>query len=128
MHKNKGLQIREVAEGTLANYIKAIKLFCSMNDLLVINWTRIRTGMPVEKYSADDCIPTFEEIKKLLEHLDRRIKIIVSIIISSGITVGSFDDLQWKRVVPRKRKGIIIAVKLIVANTKINNRQYFSFI
>ncbi|MDW0234718.1 MAG: hypothetical protein QOK50_10915 [Nitrososphaeraceae archaeon] len=33
---------KEITEGTLANYIKAIKLFCSMNDLLIIYWTKIR--------------------------------------------------------------------------------------
>jgi integrase len=119
---------KELSEGTLSNYVKAIKLFCSMNDLLVINWDRIRRGMPIERHSANDRIPTLEEIKKLLEHSDRRIKIIVTIMISSGIRVGSFDYLQWKHVIPIKRKGVIIAAKLIVTNTKINNRQYFSFI
>ena len=48
-----------------------------MNDLLIINWTKIGKGMPAERHSADDRIPTSEEIKKLLEHPDRRIKIIV---------------------------------------------------
>ena len=99
--KSKELQI-EIAEGTLANYIKSIKLFCSMNDLLIINWTKIGKGMPAERHSADDRIPTSEEIKKLLEHPDRRIKIIVSVMISSGIRVGSFDYLQWKHVIPIK--------------------------
>jgi integrase len=122
------IENRELSEGTLANYIKAIKLFCSMNDLLVINWARIRRGMPIERHSANDRIPTLEEIKQLLEHPDRRLKIIVSIMISSGIRVGSFDYLQWKHVIPIKRKGIIIAAKLLVVNTKINNRRYFTFI
>jgi hypothetical protein len=30
----------EISEGTLCNYIKAIKLFCSMNDIIV-NWKEI---------------------------------------------------------------------------------------
>ena len=99
-----------------------------MNDLLIINWTKIGKGMPAERHSADDRIPTSEEIKKLLEHPDRRIKIIVSVMISSGIRVGSFDYLQWKHVIPIKRNGVIVAAKLIVTNTKINNRHYYSFI
>ena len=119
---------KEIAEGTLANYIKAIKLFCSMNDLLVINWTRIRKGLPVEKHSANDRIPSLAEIKKLLEHPDRRIKIIVSIMLSSGIRVGSFDYLQWKHIVPIVRNDVLVAAKIIVTNTKINNRIYYSFI
>jgi integrase len=119
---------KEIAEGTLANYIKAIKLFCLMNDLLIMNWTRIRRGLPVEKHSADDRIPSFAEIKKLLEHPDRRIKIIVSIMLSSGIRVGSFDYLQWKHIIPIMRGNVVIAAKIIVTNTKINNRIYYSFI
>jgi integrase len=117
----------EITESTLGNYIKAIKLFCSINDLN-INWTRIRRGIPAERHSADDRIPTWDEIKMLLQHPDRRIKVIVSIMISSGIRVGSFDYLKWKHVVPIINYGVVVAAKLIVTNTKINNRIYFSFI
>jgi hypothetical protein len=31
---------KELAEGTLYNYVKAIKLFCNMNDIM-INWKKI---------------------------------------------------------------------------------------
>jgi len=47
-----------------------------MNDI-VVNWKKIGKGMPPEKHNADDRIPTFDEISKLLEHPDRRIKPIV---------------------------------------------------
>ena len=63
----------EISEGTLCNYVKALKLFCNMNDI-VINWKKIGKGMPSEKHNAEDRIPTKYEIRKLLEHPDRRIK------------------------------------------------------
>jgi hypothetical protein len=34
------IQNKEISEGTLCNYIKALKLFCSMNDIM-INWRKI---------------------------------------------------------------------------------------
>ncbi|HEY7756652.1 MAG TPA: hypothetical protein VIA08_00300 [Nitrososphaeraceae archaeon] len=79
------IESNEISEGTLGNYIKAIKLFCSMNDVIV-NWKRISKGVPAARHSADDRIPTFEEIQKLLNHPDRRIKIIVLMMVSDGIS------------------------------------------
>jgi hypothetical protein len=58
---------KELAEGTLYNYVKAIKLFCNMNDIM-INWKKIGKGMATQRHNADDRLPTFEEIHKLLEH------------------------------------------------------------
>jgi hypothetical protein len=112
---------KELAEGTLYNYVKAIKLFCNMNDIM-INWKKIGKGMPAQRHNADDRLPTFEEIHKLLEHPDRRIKTIVLIMMSSGIRVGSWDYLQWKLVIPLENNGVMQATKLIVRNTKIDNQ------
>jgi hypothetical protein len=87
-----------------------------MNDI-VINWKKISKGMPREQNSADDRIPTHDEICKLLEHPDRRIKPIVLTMISSGIRIGSWEHLQWKHVVPVIRNNVFVAAKLIVKNT-----------
>jgi hypothetical protein len=97
-----------------------------MNDI-VINWKKILRGLPSERHNADDRIPTFEEICRLLEHPDRRIKTIVLTMISSGIRVGSWDYLQWKHVIPIERNGITPATKLIIKNTKIKNRTNLVF-
>jgi hypothetical protein len=56
---------KEISEGTLHNYIKAIKLFLTMNDI-VINWKKLGKGIPQEKQSADDRVPTMDEIHKPL--------------------------------------------------------------
>jgi hypothetical protein len=36
---------------------------------------------------------------------DRRVKVIVLILISSGIRVGAFDYLKWKHVIPIENKN-----------------------
>lgn len=42
--------------------------------------------------------------------------------------MGSWDYLQWKHVTPKKRGNIILAAKIVIRNTKVNNRTYFSFL
>jgi integrase len=121
------IENKEIAEGTLRNYIKAIKLFLSMNDIIV-NWKKLSKGIPAVWNSTPDRIPTMDEIKKLLEHPDRRIKPIVFTMMSAGFRVGSWDHLKWKHVIPIVKNDIIIAAKIILKNTKINNKDYFSFI
>lgn len=119
------IENKEIAEGTLRNYMKAIKLFFSMNDIIV-NWDKLSKGIP-QVYCKQDRIPTMEEIKKLLEHPDRRIKPIVLTMISAGIRVGLWDYLKWKHVIPIFRNDILVAAKVTLKDTKLN-REYFSFI
>jgi len=126
-YQKKRIESKEISEGTLLNYIKAIKLFYSMNDI-IINWKKLGKGIPAERHNADDRIPTLEEIMKLLDHPDKRIRPVVLTMLSAGIRVGSWDYLQWKHIIPIKKNNAVVAAKIILVNTKINNRLYFSFI
>ena len=103
----------EIAAGTVRNYIKAIKLFCEMNDIL-LNWKKISKGLPKEKQYGDDRIPTINEIHRLLLYPDRRIRPIVCLMISSGIRAGAWDYLKYKHIVPMERNNQIVAAKIIV--------------
>ncbi len=76
---------------------------------------------------ANDRAPTIQEIQKLVEYPDRRIKPIVCTMVSSGIRIGSWDYLQWKHVIPMTNSsGEIIAAKLIVYAG--DREEYYSFI
>jgi hypothetical protein len=63
----------EISPATLGNYIKAIKLFCEMNDI-VITWKKITRGLPKARRFADDRAPTLDEIRRIIDYPDRRIK------------------------------------------------------
>jgi len=87
----------EISESTLPNYYKAAKLFCEMNDIL-LNWNKIRRGIPRTKQAANDRAPTLEEIQKLVEYPDRRIKPIICMMISSGIRISAWDYIKLKHI------------------------------
>jgi hypothetical protein len=67
---------KEISGATVRNYVKSIKLFCEMADV-PIQWKKITRGLPRGRKYADDRIPTLDEIKKLVEYPDRRIRAIV---------------------------------------------------
>ena len=77
---------KEITGATLRNYVKSIKLFCEMADM-PIPWKKITRGLPKGKKYADDRIPTVEEIRKVVEYPDRRIKAIVC---TDGILGNSY--------------------------------------
>ena len=90
-HKKRVLN-KELAAGTLLNFFQPIKLFCEMNDLTTLNWKRLSKALPkVKSYSSNDRAPTVEEIRKLVEYPDRRIKPLVYVMCSSGIRLGAWD-------------------------------------
>jgi hypothetical protein len=100
-------------------------LFCKMNRISIF-WDIISHSIPKVKKHANDRIPTVEEIKKLIEYPDRRIKPIVLLSVSAGIRVGAWDYMKWKHIIPIKDKdGGIIAAKLVVYPNE--SEEYFTF-
>lgn len=80
-----------------------------------ISWDIIARYLPKVKQYANDRIPTVEEIRKLIEYPDRRIKLIVLISLSTGIRGGAWDYMKWKHIKPiTDSKSEIVAAKLIV--------------
>jgi integrase len=102
-----------------------------MNDI-IINWQKLNKGIPRGNSSAEDRAPTVEEIQKLLEYPERRIKPIVLILLSSGIRVGAFETLRWKHITSITDKdketgtGNIVAAKMIVYPG--DKEEHFTFI
>ena len=116
---------KEITGATVRNYVKSIKLFCEMADI-PIPWKKITRGLPKGKKYADDRIPTIEEIRKVVEYPDRRIKAIIYTMASSGIRIGGWDYLQHGHIRPIKTDGEVVAAKLIVYAGE--DEEYFTFI
>jgi|SRR6266496_2543382 len=54
---------KEITGATVRNFVKAIKLFCEMNDIS-IPWKKITRGLPKGRKYAYDRAPTIDDIKK----------------------------------------------------------------
>ena len=70
------VQRNEITGATLGNFVKSIKLFCEMYDI-TIPWKKITRGLPKMRRHADERAPTIEEIQKICDYPDRRMKGIV---------------------------------------------------
>jgi integrase len=124
-HKER-VRRKELAAGTLKYYYRAAKLFCEMNDL-TLNWKRISKGLPRAKSSSNDRAPTIEEICKLVEYPDRRIKPIVYCMASGGFRLGAWDYLSWRHVSPITNDDAeVIAAKVRIYADE--PEEYYTFI
>ena len=101
-----------------------------MNEIL-IPWKKITLGLPKGRKYADDRDPTLEEIQKIIEYPDRRIKIYT--MTSSGVRLGAWDHLRWEHIQPIRGKNNpnngkdVVAAKIIVYSGEEGD-EYFSFI
>jgi site-specific recombinase XerC len=127
IYQKRRIDSNEISEGTLRNYLKPLKLFFEMNDI-TLPWKKIIKGLSSPKQAADDRCPTVEEIKKLLlDYPDRRLKVIVLVMLSSGVRVGAWNWLKWKHVIPvYDKNNNLLAAKLQVYAGE--DEEYFSFV
>lgn len=79
-----------------------------------IPWKKTTRGLPNGRRYADDRISTIEEIRKIIEYPNRRIKAIVYTMTSSGMGLGAWDYLKWANIKPVQGNGKIVATKVIV--------------
>lgn len=117
---------REIGGSTVQNYLKSVKLYFDIADIPT-QWKKITRGLPRGKSFADDRIPSDEELQKLIEYPDRRIKAILFTMISSGIRLGAWDFLKWGDIRPIEKEGEgIVAAKILVYAGE--DEEYYSYI
>lgn len=100
----------------IRNYIVPIKSFYKINDV-ILNDTKISKFLPEQKRSGRDRAYTYEEISKLLEMSDERMKVIILLLTSSGIRLGALPLLKLHNLED---------TKLTVYEN--HREEYFSFI
>ena len=123
---NRWVNKKEIVGSTVQNYLKSVKLFCEMADIN-IQWKKISRGLPKGKSYVDDRIPIDPEIQRLLSYSERRIKVIVYTMTSSGIMLGPRDYLKWGIIKPieKEAKGVVAAKMIVYAG---KDEEYYTFI
>lgn len=116
----------ELARGTIRNPIKVVKLLLEMNDILTINWRRIRRLLPTARGYAMDRIPTMEEIREIYDTADLRGRALTLVLFSSGIREGAIESLKVSDWSPIYRDKKLIGGKLVVYNGE--PERYITFI
>lgn len=97
-----------------------------MSDI-PISWKRITRGLPKVRRFADDRAPTLEELRRLIEYPDGRLKPIIYTMASSGIRLGDQDYLKWKHITPfTNESGNVSAAKILVYAG--DSEEYYAFI
>jgi integrase len=79
--------------------VSALKSFFA-NSGVKLDWTDVRISLPRMREVADDRGYTREEIKRLCQYPDRRVKVIVLLMASGGLRVGAVVGLNWGDVKP----------------------------
>lgn len=83
----------EITACTVNNWLKAVRLFLEMNDV-VLNWKKIRRMLPTIRRYALDRVPTLEELREILDAADIRGKALTLVLVSSGIREGAVPSLR----------------------------------
>jgi integrase len=90
--KKKGLEY-----SAIINYVKAILAFYKINDV-VLNINKINRFVPEYKKLKKDRGYTHEEIHKLLDIADERMRLVIYILASSGIRITALCSLRIRHL------------------------------
>ena len=82
---------------SLHNYVTAVLSFYKINDV-VLNTRKISKFMPEQSRMKKDRAYTHEEIGKLLEIADERMRVIILLMASTGMRVGALPELKLRNI------------------------------
>jgi hypothetical protein len=69
------------------------------------------------------------EIKKIIEYPDKGVRIIVTVMVSSGIRVGAWDYMKWKHIPTLKDESRnIVAATFCISTIKRRRIFYIYYI
>jgi len=87
------LQAEGLAPGTVSNHVKGVKALFSVNRL------KLELPYSLSKRTVySDRAPTPEEIQKLIDIADLRLKVIISMLALGGFRVGTLVKLQYRHI------------------------------
>lgn len=117
----------KVSGSTIRGFRDSVRFFLKMRNLdKEVNWDRLNYLIPHSRKIGRDRAPSIEEVRKIVDNADTRLKSILLVLASSGIRVGAFDYLNWGDVEPITEDKEVVGGKLIVYRSE--GEQYETFI
>jgi len=89
---------KKSAPSTTAFFRDSLKRFLELNRVNNVDWNYINQFLPKQKKSGQDRAPTTEEIQKIVEMADLRMRCLVLFLCSSGARIGTVEYLRWKDI------------------------------
>jgi integrase len=112
------MKARGKGYSAIHNYAAAIFAFYKINDVL-LNISKINKFIPLQSRVRKDRAYTHEEISKILEFADERMRVVILLMVSAGIRRGALPYLRLRDLDDNNRK------LTVYENEK---EEYFSFI
>ena len=116
---------KEASASTAALIRNATKKFLDVNGVTGINWADIDDTIPERKRYGEDRAPTQDEISRMVNTADLRLKCVVLFLCSSGARVGAIPSLKWRDITEVKSEGQRFAKVTVYRGDK---DQYDTFI
>lgn len=97
---------RGLSYATIATYAGAIKKFYDQNDIITLNWKKIRGYLPDHERTVEDRPYTHSEITTLLASTNVRNRGIILVMASGGLRLGAIPGLRMKDLEANDDYGI----------------------
>ena len=93
-HLKERVKAKEIQESTIAPSVNPIRKFCRMNRMKGIDWEYVSETVPPSRKDAKDSTPTLDDIRKLLNLCSLRLKVVILMLLSTGMRLGAFNYLH----------------------------------
>jgi integrase len=111
------------SSASVSTYLAAIAKFYSMNDIVTLNWRKIKSYLGERVKVAEDRPYNHNEIQALLNHATFRNRAIILLMSSTGLRLGAVPSLRIRDLEPKEKYGIY----KIKAYSKSVKSSYFTF-
>jgi integrase len=117
------LRKKGTAYATVSMYVAALAKFYSMNDVITLNWKKVKSYMGEHEKVAEDRPYTHTEIQSLLGKASPRNRAIILTMCSAGLRVGAIPLLRIRDLEPIDKYNLY-KVNVYARSKK---HAYFSF-
>jgi integrase len=90
-------QEQKLSYGIINTRFTAIKKFYEMNDIL-LNFRKISSYLPEKIRVNKDRAYTVQEVQNMLTKCDERMRVVILLLVSTGVRIGSVVDLKLKHL------------------------------